>query len=368
MPMNNKNPTEPKWRVALVQHRNTSRIAVYFSPDELLLKRVRAIEGARWSQTLRAWHVPDTADNRKTFGLPTEDPITASPPKTIEKPLPGPMQLLAIEAYTETLRLLHYSPNTIKNYRDHFIPFLVYFNDMKPSQIKRDQIIDYLVAHRNKESWSATEQNQKINAIKFFYEKVLHRSREVYELPRARKEFSLPTVFSEDEIKQLLLATDNMKHRMMLCLGYAAGLRVSEIVNMTPGDIDSQRMVITIRQSKGRKDRQVMLGIKLLTMLREYHMAYKPRKWLFEGQGGEQYSARSVQLVLQQAKRKAGIKKKGSVHALRHSFATHLLEAGTDLVSIKELLGHVSLSTTNIYTHVSRRNLMQISSPIDKLL
>lgn len=154
----------------------------------------------------------------------------------------------------------------------------------------------------------------------------------------------------------------------MLCLAYAGGLRVSEIVNVKLSDVDSKRMVITLRQAKGRKDRQIMLSEKLLILLREYFKEYQPKKWLFEGQSGDQYSTRSVQEVIQQTKRKAGVTKKGSIHALRHSFATHLFEGGTDILSIKELLGHSSLRTTMIYTHVSKKHLTKIQSPLDKLL
>jgi integrase/recombinase XerD len=278
------------------------------------------------------------------------------------------MQLLAIAAYTEMLRLRNYSDNTIKNYREHFITFLLYFKDIKPSEISKGQIMDYLVMMRRKENWSSTNQNQTVNSIKYFYEKVLKHPRTVYDLPRAKSEFKLPTVFAVEEVKDILCALDNLKHKSMLCLAYAGGLRVSEIVNMKMCDIDSKRMVITVRQSKGKKDRQVMLSIKLLEILREYFKKYKPKNWLFEGQNGERYSARAVQIVLKSAKGKAGVNKRGSIHALRHSFATHLLEGGTDLISIKDLLGHSSLSTTSIYTHVSRKQLHNIQSPLDKLL
>ena len=153
----------------------------------------------------------------------------------------------------------------------------------------------------------------------------------------------------------------------MLCLAYTGGLRVSEIVSLKIKDIDSARMVITIRQSKGKKDRIIMLSDKLLEMLRIYYKEYKPKAWMFEGPGEKQYSTRSVQKVLEQIKDKARIKKEGSVHALRHSFATHLMEGGTDIMSIKELLGHDSLRTTSRYTHVSKKHIANIQSPLDKL-
>lgn len=263
----------------------------------------------------------------------------------------------AIEAYVALLRLRNYSDLTIGNYRNWFTIFLTYFPDRKPSTISKAEIMDFLLAFKNSPKWSATSQNQLVNAIKFFYEKLLNRSSETYELPRAQKPRQLPTVFAEDEVKKIILATKNLKHRSMLCLAYAAGLRVSEVISIKLKDIDSKRMVITIRQAKGKKDRQVMLSEKLLFLLREYFKEFRPKEWLFEGQRGEQYSTRSVQKVLERAKQKSGVKKKGSVHALRHSFATHLLEGGTDLVSIKELLDHNSLRTTMLYTHVSRKHL-----------
>jgi integrase/recombinase XerD len=280
----------------------------------------------------------------------------------------GTAHLAAVEAYVGLLKLKNYSDATIKVYRTLFIIFLCHFSDQKPSTITKNEVMDFLLAYRNSEKWSATIQNQFISAIKFFFEELLKRPKEFYDLPRAQKPEQLPAVFAEEEVKQLILATENLKHRSMLCLAYAGGLRVSEIVNVKLTDVDSKRMVIILRQAKGKKDRQVMLSEKLLVMLREYFKEFKPKLWLFEGQSGGQYSTRSVQEVIQQAKQKAGIKKKGSIHALRHSFATHLFEGGTDIVSIQELLGHTSIRTTMIYTHVSKKHLAKIQSPLDKLL
>lgn len=275
---------------------------------------------------------------------------------------------LAEKAYIETLKLLNYSDNTIKNYRQHFLPFINYFPEKKPSQISRNEIMDYLMYVRNKKKWSASEQNQVINSIKFFYEKVLKRSKEIYELPRAKKTFQLPGIFSAEEVRKIIDVTVNKKHKSIICLAYAGGLRVSEIINLKIQDIDSQRMIINLRKAKGKKDRIVMLSEKLLEILREYFRSYKPKTYLFEGQYGGQYSVRSIQEMLKASKKKAGINKKGSVHSLRHSFATHLLEGGTDILSIKKLLGHQSLRTTMIYTHVSKEHLSKIQSPLDKIL
>lgn len=274
---------------------------------------------------------------------------------------------LALKAYTELLKLKNYSENTILNYRNWFLIFLQNFPDRKPSEINKNEILDFMVRFRNNSKWSATSQNQLINAIKFFFEHLLNRPKEMYDLPRAKKPFQLPTVFSEEEVLSIIKATDNLKHKTFLCLAYAGGLRISEIVNMKLRDIDSKRMVINVRQAKGKKDRIVMLSEKLLVMMREYYIKYKPRVWLFEGVNGENYSTRSISKVFQECKKKAKINKSGGIHALRHSFATHLYEGGTDLLSIKELLGHSSLRTTLTYTHVSNKFIGKIQSPFDKL-
>lgn len=278
-----------------------------------------------------------------------------------------PFQFLALEKYIEMLKLKNYSENTISVYRNWFTLFLKNFPDKKPSTISKEEVMELLMRYKNSKVWSATGQNQLISSIKFFYEKVLNRAAETYDLPRAQKPFQLPAIFAEEEIKKIIVATENLKHRTMICLAYAGGLRVSEIVNLKLKDIDSKRMVITLCSAKGMKDRQTLLSVKLLELLRTYVKEYKPKVWLFEGQAGGQYSARSIQEVIQQAKKKAGVTKKGSIHALRHSFATHLLEGGTDLLSIKELLGHNSLRTTMLYTHVSKKHLSKIQSPLDKL-
>ena len=167
--------------------------------------------------------------------------------------------------------------------------------------------------------------------------------------------------------KAIIMNTKNLKHKTILCMAYSGGLRVSELINMKITDIDSKRMVITLRQAKGKKDRQVMLSSTLLIMLRAYFKEYKPAIWLFEGQSKGQYTTRSIEEIMKSAKRKSGITKKGSIHGLRHSFATHLLEGGTDLMTIKELLGHTNLSTTSKYTHVSRKQISKIKSPLDNL-
>jgi integrase/recombinase XerD len=273
--------------------------------------------------------------------------------------------LLAFKSYMHYRR---YSPNTIKTYTETLEIFFRFFQNRALESLTIEDIIDFNNDYILKKNLSASYQNQVINAIKLFYRNRFNRAMEVDFIQRPRREKRLPNVLSKKEIKAILEAPTNLKHRAMISLIYACGLRRSELLNLTLKDIHSDRNLLFIRQSKGKKDRVVPISMKLIAMLRDYYKAFKPKTWLFEGQlAGEKYSERSIQLVLNQSVSKAKINKQVSLHWLRHSYATHLLESGTDLRYIQELLGHSSSKTTEIYTHVSTRNLQQIRSPFDDL-
>ena len=261
-----------------------------------------------------------------------------------------------------------YSQNTIKTYSDALDVFFRFFQNKTIENLTKEDLIQFNTEYILKKNLSSSYQNQVINAIKLFYRNRFNRSMEVDFIQRPRREKRLPNVLSKNEVKTILEAPSNIKHRAMLSLIYACGLRRSELLNLTLKDVLSDRNLLFIRQSKGKKDRVVPIGNKLIEMLRDYYKAFKPKTWLFEGQLlGEKYSERSIQLVLNQAVTKAKINKPVSLHWLRHSYATHLLESGTDLRYIQELLGHSSSRTTEIYTHVSTKNLQQIRSPFDDL-
>jgi site-specific recombinase XerD len=219
----------------------------------------------------------------------------------------------------------------------------------------------------NRRNYGEMQAHTAINAIKFYFEKVIHRPRIVVDLPRPKKPLVLPKVMGKKSIGRIIRETENIKHRCMLMLAYAAGLRVSEIVAVRLKDIDSDRMTIFISRAKGKKDRVVGLSEMLLQELRQYYIQYKPKVYLFEGEPGRMYANRSVQKVFQLAKERAGIKVPGGIHTLRHSYATHLLESGTDIRFIQELLGHNSILTTRRYTHVSIQFTSKIRSPLDDL-
>lgn len=225
----------------------------------------------------------------------------------------------------------------------------------------------YLLWLLQKKGYSEQHVHTAINALKFYFEQVEGRIKEFYDLPRPRKPQKLPSVLAEEEVVALIQTTQNLKHKALLMTSYSAGLRVSELVGLKIADVDSKRMTLHVREGKGKKDRMVPLSKLLLETLRQYFSRYKPKIYLFEKETGNPFDARYAQAILKAAKQKAGIGKKGSIHMLRHSYATHLLEGGTDIRYIQAFLGHGSLKTTMRYTHVSRLKIESIQSPLDKL-
>ena len=218
-----------------------------------------------------------------------------------------------------------------------------------------------------KQGKSLSHQNQTINAIKFYYEQVLDMPQRFYEIQRPRQEQKLPSVLSEEEVLKVISATANLKHKAILVTIYSCGLRLSELLNLKIPDIQSDRHLLLIRDGKGKKDRHTILSATTLSLLRKYYLVFKPKEYLFEGQHGGRYSGKSVQNIIKHSLQSAKIKRHASVHTLRHSFATHLLENGTDLRYIQTLLGHSSPKTTEIYAHVSTKGLRDVVSPIEKL-
>lgn len=265
----------------------------------------------------------------------------------------------------QKLRYKRYSPNTIRTY----ISCLEQFNRFIKSeklQINEPVIYQYLMGLVAK-GYSRSSQNQHINAIKFYLEKVLKQKQKSYYIERPLKKRMLPTVLSEQEIQLIFSNIKNLKHKAILSLIYSSGIRIGEALNLTINDLDSDRMLISIRRGKGEKDRMVPMASNVLKLLRVYYKEYKPVNYLFNGNDNSPYSATSVRNVLKRAVYKSYIKKNVTPHTLRHSYATHLLEKGTDLRLIQVILGHSSVKTTEIYTHVSTKNLQAIKSPIEEM-
>lgn len=272
------------------------------------------------------------------------------------------------KGYMELLTQKRYSQSTIKCYSAYFKDFIYYFSEEDLKDLGGDQINAYLLELIIKWDITTSEQNQRINSIKFYYEKVLKKARQVYEIERPRKEKILPDVLSKTEVGTILKVTSNLKHKTLLSAIYSCGLRRSELINLKISDVDSKRMMIKISGAKGKKDRYVQLSEGLLKLLRQYYSEYKPVYWLFEGQKGGQYSAENISLLLKTAAQKAEITKRVYPHILRHSFATHQLEQGVDIRFIQAWLGHESVKTTQRYTHVSEHNFKNFKNPLDELL
>lgn len=263
------------------------------------------------------------------------------------------------------LELRGLSRNTQELYLTQVRGFACHFN-RSPLHMGEREIKEYLLYLIREKQASYSRVNQCYCALKFLYETTLKRRWVMEKIPCAKRERTLPVVLDREEVEAIFSVTRNMKHRAILMLIYSSGLRVSEAARLKVSDIDSKRMVIRIRRGKGKKDRYSILSHVALEALREYWREYRPTEWLFPSRfPGNPLTARSIQRVFKKAKALASIKKPVSINTLRHTFATHLLEAGTDLHHIQLLLGHKSPKTTTIYLHVSQKELNRIVSPLD---
>ena len=267
----------------------------------------------------------------------------------------------------EELRLRGYSEVTRRIYVRAVRKF-VEFHGRSPQRLGAEEIRSYLLHLTAEKQWSRSGVDQAICALKFFYTQVLDRPFEVSKVHYPKRKKKLPVFLSEEEVLRLLSSTSNLKHQALLMTLYASGLRLSEALGLQPADIDSSMMRIHVREGKGGKERYTVLSARLLETLRSYFRQYRPQRWLFCGETqGEPMSSRTAQKIVATAARQAGLAKRVSPHVLRHSFATHLLERGTSLVYIQALLGHQSLKSTVIYTHVSQPALSKVPSPLDSL-
>lgn len=294
--------------------------------------------------------------------------IKEAPPKPKQKPTQPPRPDLP-PGFMEKLRQVRYSDHTVRVYTTYFRDFQEYFEGCDIDRITPEEINGYLVFLINEKGISTCQQNQRINAIKFYYEKVLGQPRRCYTVSRAKREKTLPDVLSKEEVRAILSAVvTDLRFWCMFSVLYSAGLRISELLALKPDDINVSRSLIRVRQGKGRKDRFTLLSKPLIKKLTEYRELYKPKVWLFERSPGEQFTESIVSKRLKAAAQEAGITKRIYPHLLRHSFATHLIEQGTDLKIVKELMGHNSIRTTEIYVHIADTFKSNIKSPLDDIL
>jgi integrase/recombinase XerD len=279
----------------------------------------------------------------------------------------GTDKLSSIEHFRKFLEEKRYSTKTISSYISHIELFFKYFIDQDLGKIKEKDISFFINDFVIRLGYSSSYQNLLISSIKLYYSFTDERRISLVSLERPRRSRALPKVFSKDEVMKIFAAARNSKHKLMLWFIYSCGLRRSEVINIRLTDLDRERGILHIREAKGNVDRIVPVPVKLWDKIEPYRKAYSPVVYLFEGQNGGKYSVESVYMVFKQALRRAGIKKDVGVHSLRHSYATHLHESGLDIRYIQELLGHKSTRTTEIYTHVSRRNLFAVRSPIEDM-
>lgn len=373
-----------------VQNGLNNRLIVRFNYNRAWVMNIKQVYGSCWHADKKYWTIPNLPENLEQLqNLFANEELVMVEPNDSNNPLNDKLQgqtaqkggtnshtagglcfaqmLLQAE---EQLKLQGFSNQTIKVYLGHIRRFLGTVGKM-PEEIDEQDIRQHVVNlletdDENGHYKSHAYVSQQISAIKFLFTKILNKPQTVVRLPRPKPERKLPDVLSREEIKRILDAVTNHKHKTLLVLTYSAGLRVGEVVRLKVGDIDSNRMLIHVRQGKGRKDRYTILSEVALATLRNYARHSRLVDWLFPGDTeGSHLSERSAQKIFKKARLKAGIRKDVSIHAMRHSFATHLLEGGTDLRYIQELLGHKNPKTTEIYTHVSEKHLRRIRSPLD---
>jgi site-specific recombinase XerD len=358
-------------------HNDRKVIFFEFPYDREIINLIKMVSGTHWSQSRKSWYMDQDQFNLHEFFETLKQHVfidysalkeVKQNPRTKIPKNPVHSETVPPCGYLEKLEQRHYSENTRKIYVSYIKDFQMYFSGKKLDEISRNEINHYILTLVREKNISVSQQNQRINAIKFYYEKVLGNDRTVYYIDRPRRETRLPDVLSKDEIGRMIRCTDNLKHKCIITLIYSAGLRRSEAIQLKIVDIDQDRRMIKIRSAKGFKDRYVQLAVGVQPLIVEYLKKYRPLEWVFEGINGRCYSAESIVKIVKRAARKAGIKKRVYPHILRHSFATHHLEQGTDLRYIQEWLGHNSSRTTERYTHVSEKHLGNFKNPIDDIL
>jgi len=354
----------------LIEQVENNLLLISFSYNEEYVSKIKTIKGRKWNSDIRKWSIPNTqesiiklkalfSEKMLKFNYYTEQ---EDHKKTDAKDLDKSIILKLLE---RELKLKGFSSKTKKSYISHMRRYLEYIGNEEVA-FEKINIENYLLYLLDEKQLSHSYVNQTVSSIKFYLSNVEKKNMIDLNIPRPKQEKKLPEVLSQNEVIRILHSLTNIKHRAILFLVYSAGLRVGEVVRLKVQDIDSDRMLIRIEHGKGAKDRYSVLSDVALSELRTYAKEYRPETWLFPGdKEGRFLTERTVQRVFENARFKAGVKKQVSVHSLRHSFATHLLEGGVDLRYIQELLGHQSSKTTEIYTHVTQSSIRNIRSPLD---
>lgn len=359
-----------------VQHRKKTRLLLLFTYNDTIKKKIKNIDGYTWSQTLKGWYTIFNEENiafikqflkkdvafRLDHTMYNDDLKISEPRKKRELTTDNNE---ALHSYQKYLRGKCYSQSTIKTYGTFIADFLNYIKSTPFAELTNRHVEKFIEDVFIPRKYSISTHRQFISAIKLF--KAFHPECKIEELnlKRPKRSKILPIILSKEEVVDLLRYTKNLKHRAVLAMIYSAGLRISELLNLRLMDIDIDRRQLTIKNSKGRKDRNIILAESFIPLMKNYLMSFEPQTYFVEGKPFQKYSAESVRSFLYRSCKIANISKKVTPHTLRHSYATHLLENGIDLRYIQELLGHAKPETTMIYTHVSKKDLLKIESPLD---
>jgi integrase/recombinase XerD len=369
------------------EHRDKAVVFLQFPREESVIKIIRGNYDAMWSATKKMWYVPDSQFDLHEFmklmkgkawvdygGLKEKSKVvkaeitqSKAPNKAnSEKKTEDPKKLAEVAYFAKWMEQRRYGKSTIKTYTESLRLFFHYYKDMDIDKINHDDVVDFNYNYIIQNGYSASYQNQVINAIKLFYKHRFHTVMDFEKIQRPKRSKPLPKIIDKEDIKMMLSGISNLKHKTALSLIYGLGLRRSELINMRLTDIDLERKSVVICNSKGKKDRVLPLGNTLTKLIKNYIDALDPEQYLIEGQQkGTTYSATSLENIFHKYLKKIKKNHTFTLHCLRHSYATHLLEAGTDLRYIQELLGHKSSRTTEIYTHVSMKSLSNIKNPTD---
>ncbi|MGQ8338634.1 tyrosine-type recombinase/integrase [Sunxiuqinia sp. A32] len=384
MPQNNK------IHLSYSSHRDQPVVLIRFDYQHEIHERLKQFEGIRWSKTLKSWYIPEVAFDLHTFfeafrgeawvdygGLKKERNILISKESVPNRPRYNLKAIKAqltddvhekIQSFKKWMEQKRYSENSIKTYIHQLEIFFGFYASKAPEMISNEDITSFNNEFIMKHGLSPTFQNQTVSALKLFYERHYCQQLQLENIERPMKAKPLPKVFNKPDLERFFHAITNPKHKMAMMMIYSCGLRRGELVNLKLEHLDSKRKILSVINSKGNKDRIVPLSDRIINKIKEYYHTHKPEQYLIEGQfAGTPLTASSLQKVFEKAMKKARINRPYTIHCLRHSFATHLLENGTDLRYIQELLGHKSSTTTEIYTHVSRRSLQNIKNPFDDL-
>ncbi len=350
-------------------HRKENKLLLRFTYNEKLIALTRSIKGSLWSKSLNSWYLKDSKENLDIVlslfkGITTVDTSKISKKVHFKRNLTKEQKEL-LNSFFLFLKGKRYSKSTIQTYTFFVADFINFYTDKALNELTNRDVELFIEKVFMERKYSISSQRQFISALKIFI--VFYPQTKINDLvlERPKKSRKLPNVISQEEVLKIIASTQNLKHRAIIALIYSCGLRISELVNLELKDFHIERKQLIIKNGKGRKDRYVSLADSFLPLLSNYYHAYKPNIYFVEGQKGGKYSAESVRQFLRKSCSRANILKPVTPHTLRHSYATHLLENGVDIRYIQSLLGHAKPETTMIYTHVKRKDLMEIQNPLD---